>query len=198
MPEDMKSPAGPKKLLQRGWFWASVAGLMLLVWLGVGFFLPPVVMPEGGEAGALGDQFGAVNSLFAGLAFVGLLWTITQQREEIRLARDANAMMREELNGLLAEQRETQQIRVALDALKSIRAKRSEWRVELDEARQFKANTSGGGVDHAREMVNDAYKTVVDLGEVESSILSQLCSEIDPCLQSAVRRGLEVEPPARR
>lgn len=38
--------------------------------------------------GTLGDQFGAVNALFSGLAFVGLIYTIRQQKESIELQRE--------------------------------------------------------------------------------------------------------------
>ncbi|WCO00581.1 hypothetical protein [Psychroserpens ponticola] len=33
--------------------------------------------------GQIGDMFGAVNALFSGLAFVGLIYTIFQQQKEI-------------------------------------------------------------------------------------------------------------------
>lgn len=37
--------------------------------------------------GTFGDMFGAINSLFYGLAFAGLIYTILQQREELDLTR---------------------------------------------------------------------------------------------------------------
>lgn len=39
------------------------------------------------KAGTFGDSFGALTSLFTGLAFVGLISTIFLQREDIRLNR---------------------------------------------------------------------------------------------------------------
>jgi len=41
-----------------------------------------------GAAGQFGDQFGAVNSLFSGLAFVGLVYAILMQRYEIAIAKE--------------------------------------------------------------------------------------------------------------
>lgn len=38
--------------------------------------------------GQFGDQFGAVTSLFSGLAFVGLVWTLVLQRTELSLQRE--------------------------------------------------------------------------------------------------------------
>ncbi|MGR3628800.1 MAG: putative phage abortive infection protein [Sulfitobacter sp.] len=40
-----------------------------------------------GERGTFGDVFGAVNSLFTGMAFVGVIYSITMQREELGIAR---------------------------------------------------------------------------------------------------------------
>lgn len=37
------------------------------------------------DPGVFGDMFGAVNSLFSGLAFAGLIYTIFQQRQEIKI-----------------------------------------------------------------------------------------------------------------
>lgn len=40
-----------------------------------------------GERGTFGDTFGAVNSLFSGLAFIGLFYAIQMQRYEVSIAR---------------------------------------------------------------------------------------------------------------
>ena len=39
------------------------------------------------ERGIFGDMFGAVNALFSGLAFAGLIITLKMQREELKLQR---------------------------------------------------------------------------------------------------------------
>ena len=39
------------------------------------------------ERGTFGDQFGAVNALFSGLAFAGLIYTIVLQRRDLKLQR---------------------------------------------------------------------------------------------------------------
>jgi mannitol-specific phosphotransferase system IIBC component len=38
--------------------------------------------------GTFGDMFGAANALFSGLAFVGLVFAILQQREELKIAKE--------------------------------------------------------------------------------------------------------------
>ena len=40
------------------------------------------------DKAAFGDTFGAVNALFTGLAFAGLLFTIFLQQREIKLQRE--------------------------------------------------------------------------------------------------------------
>lgn len=47
--------------------------------------------------GTFGDQFGAVNALFSGLAFAGLIYTIILQRKDLGLQRDDLRLQREEL-----------------------------------------------------------------------------------------------------
>lgn len=49
------------------------------------------------ERGTFGDQFGAVNALFSGLAFAGLIYTIILQRHDLKLQRRDLRLQREEL-----------------------------------------------------------------------------------------------------
>lgn len=41
-----------------------------------------------GDRGSFGDQFGAVNAAFSGLAFCGVVYAVFLQRHEIRIARE--------------------------------------------------------------------------------------------------------------
>lgn len=49
------------------------------------------------ERGTFGDMFGAINSLFSGLAFAGVIYAIFLQRKELELQREELVMNREEL-----------------------------------------------------------------------------------------------------
>lgn len=63
----------------------SVA-IVAVLWIGVGFVLPRCLFPrddQQGLRGTWGDQFGAVNSLFSGLAFAGLLVALYIQNREL-------------------------------------------------------------------------------------------------------------------
>jgi Putative phage abortive infection protein len=51
------------------------------------------------ERGQFGDQYGALNALFSGLAFAGLIITLFMQRQELRLQREELAATRGELAG---------------------------------------------------------------------------------------------------
>ena len=44
--------------------------------------------------GQLGDMFGAVNSLFSGLAFAGLIVTLILQRKDLNLQREVSTQFR--------------------------------------------------------------------------------------------------------
>lgn len=49
------------------------------------------------DRGLFGDMFGAINSLFSGLAFVGIIYTIFLQQKELELQRKELKLTREEL-----------------------------------------------------------------------------------------------------
>ncbi|WP_145038639.1 putative phage abortive infection protein [Paenibacillus sp. Y412MC10] len=61
--------------------WA-LSGLVL-------FFLP--------NRGEFGDMFGAINTLFSGLAFGGIIYTIFQQKVELKLQRQELKLQRQEV-----------------------------------------------------------------------------------------------------
>lgn len=53
----------------------------------------------GAERGTFGDMFGAVNALFSGFAFVGLIYTILLQKKELSLQRKELQLTRGEMAG---------------------------------------------------------------------------------------------------
>lgn len=57
-----------------------------------------IFLPYSKESrGTFGDQFGAVNALFSGLAFAGLIYTIMLQRKDLKLQRQDLKLQRKEL-----------------------------------------------------------------------------------------------------
>jgi len=61
--------------------------VVLLIWL-LSVFVLPCFYPELEDRAKLGDSFGVINSLFSGLAFAGIIYTILLQRKELVLQRD--------------------------------------------------------------------------------------------------------------
>src|SRR5262245_58800914 len=59
-----------------------MASLVFFAWAIFPYLLP---IPPSSAAGQFGDSYGALNTLFSGLAFAFLGFTLWQQREEIRL-----------------------------------------------------------------------------------------------------------------
>lgn len=56
--------------------------------------------------GQFGDMFGAINSLFSGLAFAGIIVAILIQRAELQLQREELRLAREEQQRLVAAQQD--------------------------------------------------------------------------------------------
>jgi hypothetical protein len=84
----------------------SPLGLALAVaslWFVGGFLLPLVASSEGSH-GEFGDKFGAINALFSGLAFAGVIYAILLQRQELELQREELRMTRQELERSTAAQ----------------------------------------------------------------------------------------------
>lgn len=76
----------------RLWLLPLILLLVTAIWLASGFFLY-----SREDRGTIGDMFGAVNSLFSGLAFAALIYTVFMQREELALQREDLKETREEL-----------------------------------------------------------------------------------------------------
>ncbi|KAB7613731.1 hypothetical protein F9L33_10175 [Amylibacter sp. SFDW26] len=55
------------------------------------------------KAGPAGDMFGAITSLFTGLAFAGLIGTMIFQQRELKLQRNELKLQREEVSGTREE-----------------------------------------------------------------------------------------------
>ena len=61
------------------------------------------------DKGTFGDMFGAVNALFSGLAFAGLIYTAMMQREELELQREELGLTRQEFKRMVATQELSEQ-----------------------------------------------------------------------------------------
>ncbi len=78
--------------------WSAIG--VLFVWA-LTFFL--FFISKSDERGQFGDMFGAVNALFSGLAFAGLIITLILQRRELELQRQELALTRKEMEDQTTE-----------------------------------------------------------------------------------------------
>jgi hypothetical protein len=74
--------------------WVMFGGVIILFFLN--FSMIFFVQGEN-KRGTFGDQFGAVNALFSGLAFTGLIYTIILQRRDLEIQRHDLKLQREEI-----------------------------------------------------------------------------------------------------
>ncbi len=74
--------------------WLMFSGVILLFLLNLSMVL---FISDKDVRGTFGDQFGAVNALFSGLAFAGLIYTIILQRHDLAIQRRDLKLQREEL-----------------------------------------------------------------------------------------------------
>ena len=96
MCNDKQNKEEPKSQL-RIWIIVAIMGVIALwglSWWGISKFIDNPT-----DQGTFGDMFGAVNALFSGLAFAGLIVTLIYQKEELKLQRDELAETRKELQG---------------------------------------------------------------------------------------------------
>ena len=92
-----KDKQNNKETKSRLWIWIVVAiGVVLVLW-GLNWCGVSNFINEPTNQGTFGDMFGAVNALFSGLAFAGLIITLLYQREELKLQREELQETRKEL-----------------------------------------------------------------------------------------------------
>lgn len=94
-----KDKTNKEETKSRLWIWIVVAIIGVLAAWGLSWWLINKNIDCSTERGTFGDMFGAVNALFSGLAFAGLIVTLLYQKEELKLQREELAQTREELKG---------------------------------------------------------------------------------------------------
>ena len=104
--------SGPKKVLIKNG--TPILPLIILfavivsLWITSGLVLWQVI-PDWATRGAVGDTFGAVNSLFSGLAFAGVIYTILLQRKELMYQREELELNRREVSRSADAQEKSEQ-----------------------------------------------------------------------------------------
>ena len=93
-----KDKTNKEETKSRLWIWIVVAIIGVLAAWGLSWWLINKNNECSTERGTFGDMFGAVNALFSGLAFAGLIVTLLYQKEELKLQREELRETRNELN----------------------------------------------------------------------------------------------------
>ena len=75
---------------------AKMIFLVIFIWI-ASTILIIFGLDNWADRGAFGDLFGAVNALFSGLAFAGLVYTIILQKQDLELQRNEITLNRTEL-----------------------------------------------------------------------------------------------------
>lgn len=90
-----KDPESKQIVNTNWWMFVFAVVAVVILWAGSGFLIHWLAGPDQGR-GTFGDMFGAVNALFSGLAFCGLIFAIYMQHEELKLQREELRLQREE------------------------------------------------------------------------------------------------------
>ena len=111
-----------------------------------------------GDRGTFGDMFGAVNTLFSGLAFSGIIYTIFLQGKELELQREELAMTRGEL--AKAADAQNQQAKLMLHSAKinAVSSKLDTYTTLLVNKRTIPGSNTG-----ARDNVGETLKELAEL-----------------------------------
>lgn len=84
---DVDNPKTPRKILLT----------VLLIWALSAILISIFFWEKFENRGIFGDMFGAVNALFSGLAFAGIIYTILLQSDELKAQREELQLNREEM-----------------------------------------------------------------------------------------------------
>lgn len=115
----MQSPTKVRSL----WNWFIIGALIILgLWAGSGYVIYRF-LPDSQGHGTFGDMFGAINALFSGLAFLGVIIAIILQKRELELQRAEIRYARkaqEDSARALKSQMEAAHLHVRIDGLNHV------------------------------------------------------------------------------
>ena len=94
------SPDSPSPPAKRKWI-MKYKGLIILIALvlfiqSIAWILIITILPKWTERGSFGDMFGAVNTLFSGLAFASIVYAIFLQRADLKVQSDVLAQQKKD------------------------------------------------------------------------------------------------------
>lgn len=82
------------------WLVVAIVIGIIVIWFVSGYF---IYYRWPTDPGKIGDMFGAINALFSGLAFAGIIYTIAIQRKEFAVQTDMLEVQRKQVDASIAE-----------------------------------------------------------------------------------------------
>lgn len=148
----------------------SLTILGLVVLFPVYFFVVQYLYPDMVSRGQFGDMFGALNALFSGLAFLGVIYAVFLQRKELELQREELKLTREELRRSAKAQEKSEQALSKQAASLKIAAQLNGKSAELQHINTLIeiTNSARYGVDHAQfnRYKNDANEIITEIKDL--------------------------------
>ncbi len=153
-------------------FIVTVLGLWGLCW----YFLRLDIK----NRGSFGDMFGAVNALFSGLAFAGIIFAIILQRKELSLQRKELELSRNVMKEQVKYVHMSSQIG-ALDALLEIYVKQKKRFVDRDfsniELEKLGFSHGSVGEGKRRELIDEVQQKINGLSKLLEVLTVKLTSD---------------------
>lgn len=104
-----KAPSPDETTTKPDLGFVAIASVTILTIQAMAFALIYLSFDQWAERGQFGDMFGVVNSLFSGLAFAGIIYTVHLQRKELGLQRQELSLTRAELSRSATAQEKSEQ-----------------------------------------------------------------------------------------
>lgn len=168
------------------WWFIGAALIVVTIWL-YNVYIYPLSVEDLATRAQVGDSFGAVNALFSGLAFAGLIYTIMMQRKELQLQREELAMQRQEMRDSRGELERQNQIQKAQAEIMIAQVKASAAELKVSFYRQQSA-TGTVGLGELDSEIERVAKEVENMG-------MSLGNKYLPLLGVGDEQGESLDPP---
>ncbi len=141
--------------------------VITVIWV-VGGRIVWSLFPDMQSRGSFGDMFGSINSLFAGLAFAGVIYTIFLQRQELALQRKELELTRKELKRSAEAQEKSQEALAEQVSAQLLTAKLNAFSTLVDYYSTEYRGISGNLTPARQAREKASQKTRAYLGQLET------------------------------
>lgn len=129
--------------------------LFILLWVGSGTAIY-YALPNWQERGMFGDMFGSINSLFSGLALLGVVAALWFQQREL----DDGARAQEQTIQALIQQAEVLKLTAKLNALS---AKAHVFSEDISRRRSSGSSSKSSGMERAEKELDEILRKISEL-----------------------------------